>query len=125
MDLSVALHHSCHLPRIFPSTYPLPLGERNKQSRHTTSHIDSHTMGDHNDETPEMSSPPQEVGDVYSTPVYDPSPEIPSHSGYDPSFTGHRYWFLGDETHHEPKITSHVHYGMPNIPAHDSTHHSE
>ena len=35
-------------------------------------------MGDREDEIPEMSSPPQEVGDVDSTLVYDPSPEIPS-----------------------------------------------
>ena len=53
-------------------------------------------MGDHEDEIPEMSSPPQEVGDVDSTPIYDPSLEIPSHSGYDPSFTGRRYWLPGD-----------------------------
>ena len=59
-------------------------------------------MGDHEDEIPEMSSPPQEVGDVDSTPVYDPSPEIPSHSGYDPSFIGRHYWLPGDEPHHEP-----------------------
>ena len=49
----------------------------------TTSHINSHMMGDREDDIPEMSSPPQEVGDVYFTPVYDPSLEIPSHSGYD------------------------------------------
>ena len=72
---------------------PPPLGERNRQSGRTTSHFDSHTMGDHEDEIPEMSSPPHEVGDADSIPVYDPSPKIPSHSGYDPSFTGHRYWF--------------------------------
>ena len=61
-------------------------------------------MGDHEDVViPEMSSPPHEVGEEDPTPIYDPSPEIPSHSGYDPSFTGHRYWLLGDETHHEPQ----------------------
>ena len=56
-------------------------------------------MGDHEDDIPEMSSRPHEVGDAYSTPIYDPSLEIPSHSGYDPSFIGCQYWFPGDETH--------------------------
>ena len=70
----MTLHRSHHLAGILPSTSPPPLGERNKQFRWTTSHIDSHTMGDHEGEIPEMSSPPQEVGDVDSTPVYDPSP---------------------------------------------------
>jgi len=82
-------------------------------------------MGDHEDKIVEMSSPPEEVGEEYPTPVYDPSPEIPSHSSYDPSFTGCRYWFPGDKTHHELTRTSHVHYGMPDIPAHDSAHHAE
>ena len=102
MDSSSALHHSHHLAGLPPSTSPLPLGERNRLFGCTTYHIDSHTMGDHEDEIPEISSPPQEVGEEDPTPVYDPSPDIPSHSGYDPSFTGHWYWFLGDETHHEP-----------------------
>ena len=79
-------------------------------------------MGDHEDEIPEMSSPPHEVGEEYPTPVYDPSHEQPSRSGYDPSFTGHWYWFLGDETHHEPVSTSHVRYEISDIPAFDSTH---
>ena len=90
MDLGVAIRRSCRLAELPPSTSPLPLGERNRLSRRTTFHIDSHTMGDHEDEIPEMSSPPQEVGEEDPTPVYDPSPEIPSHSGYDPSFTGRR-----------------------------------
>ena len=30
-----------------------------------------------------------------------------------------------DETHHEPTSTSHVHYGMHDIPAHDLAHHAE
>ena len=82
-------------------------------------------MGDHEDELLEMSSPPHEVGDEDPIPVYDPSPKIPSHSGYDPSFIGPRYWFPGDETHHEPTRTSHVRYGMLDIPAHDLAHHAE
>ena len=82
-------------------------------------------MGDHEDEILEMSSPPQEVGEEDPTPVYDPSPEIPSHTSYDPSFTGRRYWFPGDETHDEPISTSHVSYGMPDIPTHDLEHHAE
>ena len=82
-------------------------------------------MGDHKDEIPEMSSPPHEVGDVDSTPIYDPSPEIPSHSGYDPSFTCRRYWLPGDETHHEPTSTSYIHYGIPDIPTHNLAYHAE
>ena len=42
-----------------------------------------------------------------------------------PSFTGCRYWFPGDKTHHEPTSTSHVSYGMPDIPVHDPMHHAE
>ena len=80
-------------------------------------------MGDHEDEIPEMSSPPHKVRDAYSTPVYDPSPEIPSHYGYDPSFTGRQYWLPGGETHHEPISTSYVHYGMYDIPTPDPVIH--
>ena len=72
MDSGATLHHSHRLVVLSPSTSPLPLGERNRQFGRTTSHIDSHTMGDCEYEIPEMSSPPQEVGDVDSTPVYDP-----------------------------------------------------
>ena len=82
-------------------------------------------MGDHEDEIPKMSSPPQEVGEEDPTLVYDPSPDIPSHSGYDPSFRGHRYWIPGNETHHEPTSTSYVSYGMSGIPAHDPAFHTE
>ena len=74
MDFGVALHHSRRLAGFPPSTSPPPLGERNKKSEQTTYHIDSHTRGDHEDEIPKMSSPPQEVGDLYSTHIYDPSP---------------------------------------------------
>ena len=42
-------------------------------------------MGDHEDEIHELSSPTHEVGEEYPTPVYDPSPDIPTHSRYDPS----------------------------------------
>ena len=70
-----------------------------------------------------MSSSPHEVGDANSTPIYEPSPEIPSHSGYDPSFIGRRYWLPGNETHYVPTSTSHVHYGMSDIPAPDPARH--
>ena len=72
-----------------------------------------------------MSPPPHKVGEEEPTLEYDPSPKIPSQSSYDPSFTGHRYWFPGDETHYEPTSTSHVRYGMPNIPAPDLVHNVE
>ena len=121
----MALRHSHCLAEILPSTSSPPLGERNRQSWRTTSHIDSHTMGDREDDIPEMSSPPHEVGDVDSTPVYDPSPDIPSHSGYDPSFTGRRYWLPGDETHNEHTSTSYIHYGILDILTHDLAHHAE
>ena len=91
MDSGVGHRHSRHLAGLPPSTSPPPLGERTRKSRQTTSHFDSHTMGDHKDEIPKMSSPPHKVGDEDPTPVYDPSLEIPSHSSYDPSFAGHRY----------------------------------
>ena len=48
---------------------PPPLGERNKQSGWTTSHFDSHIMGDYEDDIPEISSPPHEVGDVSHAPI--------------------------------------------------------
>ena len=82
-------------------------------------------MGDHKDEILEISSPPQEVGEEDTIHVYDPSLDIHSHFGYDPSFTGHRYWFPGDETHYEPTSTSHVRYGMYDIPTPDLAHHVE
>ena len=75
MDLGAAPHHSCHLAGLPPSTSPPPLGERNRQSRKTTSHIDSHTMGDHIEGIPE---PPSSihVEDGEFTPTYDPSPDL-------------------------------------------------
>ena len=57
MDSGAAPCHSHCLGGLRPSTSPPPLGERNKQFRRTTSHIDSHTMGDHEDGVPELSSP--------------------------------------------------------------------
>ena len=92
MDSGVALRCSRCLAGLPPSTSPPPLGERNIQSRWTTSHIDSHMMGDHEDEILEFPSPPHEVGEEDPIPVYDPSNNISTHSGYDPLFTGHRYW---------------------------------
>ena len=74
MDSGASLCHFLHLAGLLPSTSPLPLGERNRLSERTTYHINSHTMGDREDEIPQMSYPPQEVVDVDSTPVYDPSP---------------------------------------------------
>ena len=79
-------------------------------------------LGYHEEEILELYSPPHEVGEEDPTPTYDPSPDIPTHSGYDPSFTGRWYWFLGDETHHEPASTS---YDMSGIPAHDLAQHAE
>ena len=57
---------------------PPPLGERTRQSERTTSHFDSHTMGDHEDDIPEMSFPPDEVGEEDPISTYDASHEQPS-----------------------------------------------
>ena len=73
MDSSTVPRHSCRLAGLPPSTSPPPFGERNRQFGQTTYHIDSHTMRDHEDEIPEMSSPPQEVGEEDPTPIYDRS----------------------------------------------------
>ena len=75
MDLGVALCHSHRLAGIPPSTSPLPLRERNRQSRQTTSHIDSHTMGDHIEGIPKSPSLIH-VEDEEFTPNYDPSPDL-------------------------------------------------
>ena len=72
MDSGAAPHHSRHLARLLPSTSPPPLGEINRQSRSTTSHIDSHTMGDHMEGIPEPPSPIR-ADDGDFTPTYDPS----------------------------------------------------
>ena len=87
---------------------PPPLGEETRQSGRTTSHFDSHTMGDHEDEILDISSPPHVIGEEYPTITYDPPHKHPSQSAYDPSFTGHWYWLLGDETHYEPISTRNV-----------------
>ena len=67
--------HSHRLAGLPPSTSPPPLGERHRQSRKTTLHIDSHTMGDHIESIPKPPSPIQ-VEDGEFTPTYDPSPDL-------------------------------------------------
>ena len=78
MDSGAASRHSRHLAGLPPSTSPPPLGERTRQSERTTSHFDSHTMGDHEDEILEISSPPHKVGEEESTSTYDAPNEHPS-----------------------------------------------
>ena len=78
MDLGAAPFHSYHLARLLPSTSPPPLGERTRKSGRTTSHFDSNTMGDHEDEIPEMSSPHHEFGEGDPTSTYDLPHEHPS-----------------------------------------------
>ena len=75
MDLATTPCRSLHLVGLLPSKYPPPLGERNRQSRWTTSYIDSHTMGDHIEGIPKPPSPIQ-VEDGEFTPNYDPSPDL-------------------------------------------------
>ena len=99
MDSGANPCRSRRLVGLLPSTSP-PLGERNRWSRWTTSHIDSHTMGDHEDGIPELSSATQGEDEEF-TPTFDPSPgavahsefdpshERHTHSSYDPSFIGH------------------------------------
>ena len=94
-------------------------------------------MGYHENEIPELTSPPHEVGEEDPIPTYDPSPDIPTHSGYDPSrdipthsgydpsSIGCRYLMPGDESHHEPMSTSYGSYDMSGIPTHDSVPHAE
>ena len=106
MDLGAAPHYSCRLVGLPPSTSPPPLGERNRHSMRTTSHIDSHTMGDHIEGIPEPPSPIQ-VEDGEFTPNYDPSLDLtelglviyeigtfhdrPAHSRVDSPLTHYRY----------------------------------
>ena len=75
MDSCVAPRPSHRLVGIPPSTSPPPLGERTRQFKWTTSHFDSHTMGNNEDEILDMSSPPHEVGEEDPTSTYDPSHE--------------------------------------------------
>ena len=144
MDSSAAPCLSLHLTRLPPSISPPPLGERNKRSRWTTSHIVSHTMGDHEDGILELSSPLQ-VDDGEFTPTYDPSPNMPvisklgpiifeigtfhdrtTYSSYDPPFTHRQYGMPeDDETHFEPTSTSYGSYGMSSFPTHDLAFHVE
>ena len=109
MDSVVAPHRSHRLVGLSPSTSPPPLGERSRWSRRTHNHVDSHTMGDHEDGIPKLSSP-LHVDDREFTPTFDPSPdavihsefdpahERHTHSSYDPSFIGHRYGMPGRDS---------------------------
>ena len=106
MDSGVEPRHYHCLVGLPPSTSPPDLGERNRQSRLTTSHIDSHMMGDHVEGIPEPPSPIQ-VEDGEFTPNYDPSPDLtelgpviseigtfhdrPTYSSVDPPLTHQRY----------------------------------
>ena len=84
MDSSAAPHHSHRLVGLMPSTSPPPLGERSRRSRWTHTHIDSHTMGDHEDGILELCSPLR-VDDGEVTPLFDPSPDVVVHYKFDPS----------------------------------------
>ena len=117
MDSGVTPRRSCCLAGILPSTYPPPLGERDRQSKWTTSHIDLHTMGDHEEGITEPPSPiPMKDGEF--TPTYDPSPDMtklglvifeigtfhdrPTYSSVDPPLMHRRYGILEeDEIHFE------------------------
>ena len=78
MYLGMTPYHSHWLAILLPSMSPIPLGERTRQSRRTTSHFDSHTMGDHEDEILEMSSLPHKVGEEDPISTYDASHKQPS-----------------------------------------------
>ena len=141
MDSSVIPYHSCRLAGLLPSTSPPPLGERDRQSRRTTSHIETHTMGDHKEGIPEPPSPIR-VDDGEFTPSYDPSPDLtelgpmiseietfhdrPTYSRIDSPLTHHQYGMpKDDETHFEPASTSYGSYGMSGFPTHDLEFHVE
>ena len=61
MDLGAAPRRSHRLAILPPSTSPPPLGERTRKSRHTHSHFDSHTMGDHVPKIPKIPGLPRHV----------------------------------------------------------------
>ena len=141
MDSSAVPRRSRRLAGLLPSTSPPPLGEGPRQSRQTMSHIDSHTMGDHSDDTSEP-PPPIRVDDGEFTPTYDPSPNLtelgpviseigtmhdrPSHSRVDPLLTHYWYGMPEDaETHFEPASTSYGSYATTGFPMHDLTFHVE
>ena len=111
MDSGVATRCSRHSARLFPSTFPPPLRESDRQSRWTSSHIDSHMMGDHVEGIPEPPPPIQvEYGEF--TPNYDPSLDLielgpiiskigsfhdrPTYSSVDPPLT-HRWYGMPDD----------------------------
>ena len=73
----MAPRRSHRLAGLPTSTSPPPLGEETRQSEQTNSHFDLRTMGDHEDEIPNMSSPPHEVGEEDPSSTYDPSHELP------------------------------------------------
>ena len=77
MDSGATPRRSHCLAGLPPSTSPPHLGEETKQSGWTTSHFNSHTMGDNEDEIHEISSPPHEVGEEDPTVTYDASNEQP------------------------------------------------
>ena len=78
MDSGVEPFRSHRLAGLTPYISPTPLGERTRESRRTTSHFDSHTMGDHEDEILEISSLPHEVREEDPASTYDPPHEQPS-----------------------------------------------
>ena len=59
----MAPHHSHCLAGLIPSMSPPPLGERSGNSRWTYSHVDSHTMGDHEPEIQEIPDLPPHIWD--------------------------------------------------------------
>ena len=91
MDSGTVPHRSRRLAGLPPSTSPSPLGERSRQSRRTTSHIDSHTMGDREDGIPELCSPLR-VDDGEFTPTYDPSHDMPVISDLGPVVSENWYF---------------------------------